>query len=242
MRVVTTNRQRLRKVIHPDVPIALAVAAHVRSGHHAILDWLVSCWPRQAVHFNHCFANKRECRRLFFLHRDRLPAPFSGRHPLREDDRTRYVVNFEGTTRESYLQALETWRPRAVVLVLRDPFNAAASFLHKTWEQCRWRWQAESWIWLARVFAGEDSVPHSRKIDFNQWVQAVKWTRVHPAGRGSSFTGPQARHLKRRNTLRRWRQYINDEPFRQFVLRDREVMRLARILYPRLTEQVEKAR
>ncbi len=240
MRIVTTSKRRQRKTIRADVPISMAVAAPVRTGHHAVLDWLVSRWPRRVLHFNQCFHMKRECRRIFIYNPGKSIDVVRTFQPVREPDNTRYVTNFEGTLRHQFLQAVETWRPRSIVLVLRDPFNTAASWLRKLWTLHKWPWPADPWIWIARVFAGEDDdVPHSRCVDFNEWVRTTDWRRVHPAGKGSSFT--QTRKLRRKNVLRRWQCYCDDPEFERQVLGNAEVMRLARILYPQLTEEVEKA-
>jgi hypothetical protein len=120
-----------------------------RSGHHAVLSWAVSDWLGTTLHLNAC--SIRDGNRMhfggFIYENGSLDRSIKHQDgPLRYNN---LVISIEGVSYEKAKSYLTRWRPSHTVFVIRDPFNAFASY-RKKWR--RRKPPKNQWLSYAKAF------------------------------------------------------------------------------------------
>ncbi len=230
----------------------LQVFAAMRSGHHAIVHWLLChfsgvtlfrnnvCGPEHSIY--------RNASDEFILLDEVRPQP-----------KDCYVFNIEDHTIEQGAEVLRTRRAHLArgsservfrILVLRDLHNFIASRL-RAYDFIGYPYEdhAELWASHAREFVGEtEYLPGSVKISYNEWVGSELYRRrlserlglpftdrglqhVPKIGGGSSFDGTEYDGRgQEMAVLSRWHAYADDETFRRYTS-DPERVELSRRIF-----------
>lgn len=200
-----------RDLASSDIHNLFLVLAHKRSGHHAIIDWILSQYQGTRLHYN--FANKRTGGNLV----DQCDSCWSSCPNLRSRTTVRALsINLENyavLSQRDLERLLEECRhtfPRArrlfLVLVVRDAYNNFASCLLRRKDS----WRASIWENHARLFLGDLPICSTGfqrvRISFNHWFLSQsgkesiasqlgvdefvsRQERVPHFGGGSSFDG-----------------------------------------------------
>lgn len=230
----------------------LQVFAAMRSGHHAIVHWLLChfsgvtlfrnnvCGPEHSIYRN-------ASEELILL------------DEVRPQPKDCYVFNIEDHTIEQVVEVLETRRAHLArgsserviqILVLRDLHNFIASRL-RAYDFIGYPYDdhAELWASHAREFAGETRLlPGLLKISYNEWVGDEAYRRRLSASLGLDFTDSGLQHVPRIGggssfdgthydgrgqemaVLSRWHAYAGDEDFRRLTS-DPELVELSRRIF-----------
>lgn len=147
---------------------------------------------------------------------------------------------------------------RRSVLVVRDPFNWAASYIRRARHPAAYERWPGMWLEVAREAAGvTDHLPGAVPVSYDRWFldagyrEAVarslgfeptdaNLTVVSDHGRGSSFDGRAFDgRAQAMDVADRWRSFADDERYRQAIRSNPEVVDLARTLFD-LPEEVRR--
>ncbi|HKP74319.1 MAG TPA: hypothetical protein VJT67_02195, partial [Longimicrobiaceae bacterium] len=163
--------------------------AHKRSGHHAVIDWVLSQHDGLRVHHN--FANRRAGADLLEPCESHWTSS-SGGIPVGEVSAA--SVNFENSrlAAEDELWAIVQRCTQAfpgagricVLIVVRDSYNTYASCLQRYLTQAKKAsaWNADSWRGHAQLFLQADRLRRANVdvfgISFNRWVSDLNFRRA----------------------------------------------------------------
>jgi adenylyl-sulfate kinase len=219
-----------------------------RSGHHGVIEWLAGHFPGEVLIYNDVTVS----RGLYT------------RNPSLKDVRDCYVLNAEDGDLKTAPTSIESneWETRrgrservSTVLVLRDPYNWAASCMKAVEKNgyCPPRGHMDLWKQHAREFVGETSFlpPDTVKISFNDWFVdrdyratlsknlGLRFTdqalnRVSQEGKGSSFDD-QALPGQQMDILNRWLYYSRNPRFIE-LFHDSEVQELSERIFGSTTQ------
>lgn len=210
-----------------------------RSGHHAIVYWILGHYPYY-IYYNNCIAYKNGVRSEEVY----KSKPVGPNHItlLSFEDRQHNIRRSNPKFLGEMLHKPKMCR----VLVIRDPFNNFASrfksskdFPAIAQETIVWKELAREYIGLTN-YLGKDVI----KVNYNQWFKDKSYRKslskhfgeftdknfefVPGIGGGSSFDKRKYDgHSKSMAVLSRWRDYINNERFYKLILQDEELMGLS---------------
>ncbi len=236
-----------------------------RSGNHAILNWIAGLFDGPVWFLNNCDPNSDPLiQRTETSGLPCLPSkqPISGENPqvLIHSYEEKKLEEIRSQPRRS-----DRWGndERFEVIILRDPFNTLASRIEAVRQQ-RWYGPLETgvefnllWRQYAHEFSGHTKYfSKCLPISFNRWLADREYRRsiaavfnrplndqtlshVSDYGKGSSFDGlsllgPQMK------VLDRWRKFYDDPGFRR-ALEDKELLTVAKELFPSVTDKVLRA-
>jgi hypothetical protein len=222
-----------------------------RSGHHAVLDWVMAQLPGPQHHFNNELLTKPQ-----FKWQASAKAAARVLSVNFEDVR---VDRFAETRPESQSvyrrcerRCLGEIVRRIYLLVVRDPYNTFASRLSHPWFRKEARKRPDKYIrkWkdYARFYLGSPPFPGLLRINYNRWFVDAAYRRelsaelglefsddglhrIPRAGGGSSFDSyAHQGNAQAMDVLSRWRT-VEHQPAFQAVLSDVDVRRLAERIF-----------
>jgi hypothetical protein len=235
-----------------------------RSGHHAIIMWLASHFPLLSVFFindvlpfedpflSHINSADTTTRSPHFvirgeddIARERRSHKQCLMYNYEEPDFTRFN-NYHAVPNK--LETVGASAKEFSVLVLRDPFNIAASrwkFVldgHKRWFKAT----LDRWAVFAREFAGDTNYLGPKLlINYNRWFTSEDYRReisrslglaftdaglntMAANGAGSSWDGLRFdKNAQRMKVLDRWREVLHVKAFRQLFLQRDDIWDLS---------------
>ncbi|MBC8123313.1 MAG: hypothetical protein H7Y22_15935 [Gemmatimonadaceae bacterium] len=152
------------------------------------------------------------------------------------------------------MEAVETRH----ILLLRDPFNWAASFMQKSQSPGDSEIWADQWQEYADEFVGKTSyLPNALKVNYNRWFLDKKYRQSISAQLGLNFTDAglevvtqhaggssfdQAQYNQRAQQMQvmeRWKHFKDDERFVNSFMKRPDIVELAQTLFdlpPELAE------
>jgi hypothetical protein len=209
-----------------------------RSGHHAIVYWILGHY-NDYHYFNNCTVHNGIAKSEEFY---KSANPVNPIVFLSFEDR-------QAELRKSSLKFIgkHLAPPRMKrVLVIRDPFNNYASRFKLGREFSSIYKETSIWKELAKEYLGMTDYLGSDviKVNYNKWFKDVSYRKalsthfgeftdnnfnyVSKIGGGSSFDHRRYNGKSdKMQTLSRWREYINNDLFTRIVLNDTELMELS---------------
>ena len=240
-----------------------------RSGHHAVAIWLAHHFPHRSVHFMNDVVpfkdpfthhvNTRPTTKKGDCFVDRSENDIAGERSLQKKC---LMYNYE----DFYLPRLATndLLPRKEqlvgnsdrefdVLVLRDPFNLAASrtrFRKGRWPVNWFSSTVELWLDYAKEYLGHTNyLRHKIVINYNKWFSDATYrkqlshqiglefsdkglNRVSGSGKGSSWDGMRDdRNAQKMKVLDRWHSVIHDSEFRSLFHKRYDVRDISEAIF-----------
>ena len=235
----------------PENALEIQVFAAMRSGHHAIIHWLLCHFPGVTLFRNNV------CGPEHSIYRN-ATRDYICRDAERPQPKDCYAFNVEDHTIDEVVEVLArrenlAWGTSATVvriLILRDLYNFIASRL-AAFDFIGYPCEDHSGLWAshAREFARlTQKLPGVLCIRYNDWVRDADYRRsiavglgleptdaglqhVPRIGGGSSFDGTRFDgRAQEMAVFERWRAYADDPRFRAHTA-DPELRRLSRQLF-----------
>lgn len=210
-----------------------------RSGHHAIIFWILGHY-KSYHYYNNCWINRKKVSALEFyklIKGVEKPIVLSSFEDRQDHLKKSSIVNLG-----NYLKLPRMTR----VLIIRDPFNNYASRFKLGKEFSSIFKQTSMWKETAREYLGITNHLGDKviKVNYNQWFKDISYRKelstnfgvftdnnysyVPEIGGGSSFDHRKYNGKSdEMHILQRWRKYINDPVFCQTILKDEELMDLS---------------
>lgn len=237
------KREEPKEYSHLNNNVSMAILSMKRSGHHAIIHWIVCQCPKRVVWLN----NVKKFQNPFDNHDTHtLPSghyvPQPGKQKFKHRD---YLIySFEDPIPSKYNHAeyrnyIGESGTHFNILILRDVYNLMASrikaekrhFFDREWPGHKITREESVALWMsyAREFTREDS--NFFKINYNRWFIDLTYrmelskklglkhndngmTRVSPYGYGSSFDKHQYNgQAQNMDVLRRYEYFMNNPDF-----------------------------
>ncbi len=222
------------------------VFAMQRSGHHAVIHWLIGHFKGEIF-----FRNAQDHRKEW--------------NPTLDGIRSLYIFNVEDAFRiRTVVDAIErdAWLNDGIshkvnhMLILRDPYNTLASRLKHEDVHCR-QIHVEMWKEYAREYLREtDALPDDTvMVSFNRWYSDEGYRRnisakfgleysernlrkVTIEGKGSSFQKDEtdARNL---DLFNRWKYFVGNPRFMN-LMKDEEMHELAATIFGDTAREIHK--
>ena len=221
-----------------------------RSGHHAVLNWIMYHFSNQIHHYNNCYYKS-----------DKLVIGSPNDFSQKGSGWVQRFLSFEdqpyvGNSFEDIVIKIQ--KPKKNILVLRDPYNTYASRLYKkrnphdpyhSWN-LNWENYIDFSVWKKYAYEFLGMTQHLQncvKINYNKWfIDSVyrqslsdhfgKFTdrglnEIKEFGGGSSFDGISFNHKAQdMNVLDRWKKFETDSEFRA-IADDKEINALSREIF-----------
>lgn len=229
------------------------VVATRRSGHHAIMYWIMSQFPgaeypktmpnisRFRVRPDSIIVSRNGFGESLLLNNLIVNEYASDVVEKKKDDLCLLMKSYEDPA-STYLNDVES----TYLVVLRDPFNTMASYLQSS-QQVR-RDVVNLWKRLALEFLEEGIIENKICINYNKWVLDKEYRmylcdildlyftdiglrRVPPQGRGSSYEGTLCDGAAgNMQVFRRWEKHV-DDPRYKTLLCDVELLELSEAIF-----------
>ena len=210
----------------------IRVWALMRSGHHAILRWMFYNMSTTKIFFNNCHGSRgfhyvdvnsfSDSRKKFDLKK------------LKEFENI--LINFEHPNLKNWTTkdwgGLRKLGQPIDVIVLRDPFNWAASSMSKKTFKQHVEIDMNLWKQHASEFIEAKHIPNGIPVGFNQWFSSHEYreevasklsisnneTLINKLATRSSFDGRDFKdNAQNMKVLDRWQQFKNNERFLSYV-------------------------
>ena len=215
-----------------------------RSGHHAILNWLMSISNKPYCHYNNCRIVDDE---LYCYQVQRSSRIFRGTPVLSFEDKELKPL--------ACSDIVKNFKKR--ILILRDPYNTFASRIRakSNSEQSIWNkmWSnyldKNLWKTYAKEFAGDTNyLGDCIKINYNSWFTSKEYrdeiskpfgkssdkqlNYIPPYGDGSSFDGLSLQNnAQNMKVISRWESFIDDKEFKEHIINDDEIKTLSKRIF-----------
>lgn len=227
------------------------VSSVKRSGHHAIINWIMRQWNGSVSYHNYVRLGS-PIYKSAFNHETKLRLPV--KNPLIMYNHEEIKLSELKTDQDFYSNY---WKQRKIVdiVVIRDPFNCFASRMKANWKWDNRFNESESnrqkTIDIWKDHAKEclnitNNFPDKVVVNYNQWIldrsyrmelarilgvnfTDAGFTEVTDYGNGSSFDGLN-RIPSNQALLNRWAQFENDPIFNK-IFEDKELISLSDQLF-----------
>ena len=219
-----------------------------RSGHHAIINWILNHY-NSSIYYNNCIAQNDK---IYYANENEILKRGNEPYSIK-------VLSFEDRPNidQSSIETVYKYRkPKKNILVLRDAYNNYASrFEKKTYpHKLNWtkKWHnyddVEIWKKYAREFIGETNYLDAIKINYNSWFQDIEYRKklsknfgkftdkgfqqVPKFGNGSSFDSQKFNNnAQEMKVLERWKKFFNDKDYCEKIIKDKELEELNKKIF-----------
>ena len=232
----------------PDINYDFGVYGMKRSGHHAIIHWILNHY-HSSIHYHDCFFKDNQ---FYCLNKNEVIK--LGKYPYRVK-----ILSFEDRPNifESSIDIVcQHVRTKRNILILRDAYNNYASrykkkmdvpnnVLDKIWINFD---NVEIWKMYAKEFIGETNYLNAIKVNYNLWFQDIEYRKelsknfglftdhgiqdVLEFGSGSSFDfrklNKKAQHMK---VFERWKKYYFNNHYYKKIILDKEIEKLNKKIF-----------
>ncbi len=233
-----------------------------RSGTHAVMNWLAYRFGKRV-----CYVDEKQKHSYSIPPQDsqRLPAFAAGISPAGSGEQKDLLIHgfewkpcnmvFNPFLKESMRHGVGDWERKLNVLVLRDPYNLAASMRKKrtdnAWQPIKGEKRAGAmlrmWTDHAVWFLEHQDDPDTLCINYNKWVASPVYREslckkaavpfdnrgiddVSDYAAGSSFDGLTKKGSEM-DVLNRWKVMLDDDLYLWMFARWSEVREMSRLVF-----------
>lgn len=214
-----------------------------RSGHHAIINWILNHYD-SFIYYNNCIIKNNK---LHYTEKNGIIKNGTPPYEIK-------LLSFEdrkNINQSSIKSISKIKKPIKNILIIRDAYNNYASRFEKKINKSNANWvknwhnydDVEIWKNYAKEFIGETNYLNAIKINYNLWFQDIEYRKeisknfgvftdkgfeeVPKFGNGSSFDYKKFdNHAQKMKVLERWKNFYNDSNYYKKIVLDKEIKEL----------------